>query len=67
MSKAELFENVPLDKSINEGQQQRQNSKPAPQSNKRNPEKNDKEPHSGPGNNAQTRKPVIVITGDSII
>ena len=34
---------------------------------KKNPEKNEKEPHSGPGNNAQTTKPAIVITGDSII
>ena len=33
----------------------------------RNPEKNEKEPRSGPGNNAQTRKPVTVIAGDSII
>ena len=31
----------------------------------RNPEKNEKEPQSGPGNNAQTRKPVTVIAGDS--
>ena len=33
----------------------------------RNPEKNEKEPKSGPGNNAQTRKPVTVIARDSII
>ena len=33
----------------------------------RNPEKNEKEPQSAPGNNAQTRKPVAVIAGDSII
>ena len=33
----------------------------------RNPEKNEKEPQSGPGNNAQTRKPVTVIARDSII
>ena len=33
----------------------------------RNPEKNEKEPQSGPGNNAQTRKPVTVIAGDSVI
>ena len=32
-----------------------------------NPEKNDKEPQSGPGNNAETKKPVTVIAGDSII
>ena len=31
----------------------------------RNREKNEKEPQSGPGNNAQTRKPVTVIAGDS--
>ena len=30
----------------------------------RNPEKNEKELQSGPGNNAQTRKPVTVIAGD---
>ena len=34
---------------------------------KRNPEKNEKEPQYGLGNNAQTRKPVTVIAGDSII
>ena len=33
----------------------------------RNPEKNVKELQSGLGNNAQTRKPVTVIAGDSII
>ena len=33
----------------------------------RNPEKNEKEPQSGHGNNAQTRKPVTVIAADSII
>ena len=33
----------------------------------RNPEKNDKVPQSGRGNNAQTRTPVTVISGDSII
>lgn len=33
----------------------------------RNPEKNEKELQSSPGNNAQTRKPVTVIAGDSII
>ena len=55
------------DKSKNEAQQQLEKSKPAPQRDKRNPEKNKKEPQSGPGNNAQTTKPVIVITGDSII
>ena len=33
----------------------------------RNPEKNEKEPQSGPGNNAQTRNAVTVIAGDSII
>ena len=32
----------------------------------KNPEKNEKEQQSGPGNNAQTRKPVTVIA-DSII
>ena len=32
----------------------------------RNPEKNEKELQSSPGNNAQTRKPVTVIAGDSI-
>ena len=31
----------------------------------RNREKNEKEPQSGPGNKAQTRKPVTVIAGDS--
>ena len=34
---------------------------------KRIPEKDEKEPQSGPGNNAQTRKPVAVIAGYSII
>ena len=34
---------------------------------KRNPEKNEKEPQSVPGNNAQTRNAVTVIAGDSII
>ena len=62
-----FVETFPLDKSKNEAQQQLQKSKPAPQRDKRNPEKNEKEPQSGPGNNAQTTKPVIVITGDSII
>ena len=33
----------------------------------RTPEKNEKEPQSGPGNSAQTRKPVTVIAGDSVI
>lgn len=33
----------------------------------RNPEKNEKELQSSPGNNTQTRKPVTVIAGDSII
>ena len=33
----------------------------------RNPEKNEKERQSGPGNIAQTRKPVTVIAGDLII
>ena len=33
----------------------------------RNPEKKEKEPQYGPGNNAQTRKPVTVIAGESII
>ena len=33
----------------------------------RNPEKNEKELQSGPGNNAQTRKPVTVIAGDSVM
>ena len=38
-----------------------------PSPRERNPEKNEKEPQSGPGNNAQTRKPVTVIAGDSVI
>ena len=62
-----FVETFPQDKSKNEAQQQLQKSKPAPQRDKRNPEKKEKEPQSGPGNNAQTTKPVIVITGDSII
>ena len=33
----------------------------------RNPEKNEKELQSSPGNHTQTRKPVTVIAGDSII